>query len=148
MSPLPTETIPIEHALGRVLAGPLKATRDQPPFAASAMDGYAFASAPEARDYVIVGESAAGRRFPRALVPGEAVRISTGAPLPPGADGVLIQEEANISGARLLGARVEKDRHVRPRGGDFCAGALLLELGAEARSDRDRIGSERWVWRG
>lgn len=126
---LPTETIALDRAYGRILAAPLIATRDQPPFDSSAMDGYAFASAPGLRDLQIVGESAAGHAFTGQLSADEAVRISTGAPLPASADGVLIQEEANLADGRLLGAQVERGRHVRPRAGDFARGAVLLEKG-------------------
>lgn len=124
---LSSEHAKLEHAYGRVLAEPLIATRDQPPFASSAMDGYALASAPAPRDVIVAGESAAGKRFAGKLGPDEAVRISTGAPMPDGADGVLIQEDARLDGARLLAANVTPGRHVRPRGGDFRAGELLLE---------------------
>lgn len=129
VKPLAAERVSIDAAHGRVLAAVLDAKRDQPPFAASAMDGYALASGPEPRDFTIVGESAAGRAFPRALASGEAVRIATGAPMPEGADGVLLQEDADVAGARLLAARVDQARHVRPRGGDFKAGDRLLDKG-------------------
>jgi molybdopterin molybdotransferase len=129
VSPGAVETLPIAQAYGRVLALPVIAGRDQPPFASSAMDGYAFQSAATARDFDIVGESAAGRGFVGRLGSDQAVRISTGAPLPDGADGVLIQEDARIDGARLLGAVVDSGRHVRARGIDFKAGACLLQSG-------------------
>jgi molybdopterin molybdotransferase len=107
----------------------LIAARDQPPFASSAMDGYALAAADAPRDVTIVGESAAGRAFSGTLGRDDAVRISTGAPLPSGADGVLIQEDAQIEGARLIAANVTAGRHVRPRAGDFRVGDVLLERG-------------------
>ena len=129
--PLDSEAVALSRALSRVLAAPLIATRDQPPFASSAMDGYALASCPAPRDVELVGESAAGRAFSGALKPNQAVRISTGAPMPEGADGVLIQEDARVEGARLIGANVKSGRHVRPRGGDFAAGDLLLERGRQ-----------------
>jgi molybdopterin molybdotransferase len=128
-APLAAETIPLDDCHGRVLAQALLAGRDQPPFDASAMDGYALASAAAPGDYQVVGESAAGRGFSRALRPSEAIRISTGAPLPAGADGVLIQEDAKLDGDRLLGAQVRPGRHVRRRACDFAAAALLLEAG-------------------
>lgn len=129
LAPLAAEEVALEAAYDRVLAAPVHARRDQPPFDASAMDGYALASAADARDFAIVGESAAGRAFARGLGDGEAIRISTGAPMPAGADGVLIQEDAHVEGARLRNAKVARGRHVRPRGGDFRAGAMLLEAG-------------------
>lgn len=128
-SALDEETLPIERAYGRVLASPLIAQRDQPPFDASAMDGYACARTDTLQNLTIVGESAAGRAFPHALRAGEAIRISTGAPIPDGADGVLMQEDAQLVGDTLVGVQVARGRHIRPRGGDFVAGQLLLDRG-------------------
>lgn len=126
---LDAETAPLDHAYGRVLAAPIIAARDQPPFAASAMDGYASACTGAPTDLRIVGEAAAGRAFPRVLRAREAVRISTGAPIPEGAEGVLIQEDARRDGETLRGAQIKPGAHIRPRGGDFLAGQLLLERG-------------------
>jgi molybdopterin molybdotransferase len=126
---LGVEDVQIAEALGRTLAAPLRASRDQPPFAASAMDGYALQAGATPQNYAIVGEAAAGHAFTRALNPGEAVRISTGAPIPAGADSVLIQEEAKREGDTLVGAHVRAGKNVRPRAGDFAAGDLLLEQG-------------------
>jgi molybdopterin molybdotransferase len=128
-APLGAETVPLTESFGRVLAAPIVATRDQPPFAASAMDGYACPAEAAARDLRIVGESAAGHGFNRTLQPGEAIRISTGAPAPEGADGILPQEDAQRDGDTLRNALVARGRHVRPRGGDYAAGARLLEQG-------------------
>jgi len=133
VSPLPVEAVPLAEADGRVLADAVIATRDQPPFEASIMDGWAVRSAdiaPSAR-LTIVGESAAGRGSDRPLGPGETVRISTGAPLPEGADRVVMQEEATRDGDTLIvGAEVSNSRFVRPRGCDFTQGQTLLEAGA------------------
>lgn len=126
---LPPEEVATAQALGRVLATPIKATRDQPPFAASAMDGYALRAESAPRNYAIVGEAAAGHAFTRALQAGEAVRISTGAPMPDGADSVLMQEDATRDGDTLIGAEVRAGKNVRRRAGDFAAGDLLLEQG-------------------
>lgn len=129
-SPLDAETIALADAAGRVLASPVTAGRDQPPFHASAMDGWAVAGGPG--PFAVVGESAAGRGFDRTLGPGEAVRVFTGAPIPPGATRVVMQEEARLEAGRLVtppeGGR---DRFIRPRGGDFRAGDLLLPSGAQ-----------------
>jgi molybdopterin molybdotransferase len=126
--PMPAEVVPLEAAASRVLARDAVATRDQPPFAASAMDGYALRAAdrvPGAR-LTIVGEAAAGSRFPGAVGPGDAVRIFTGAPMPEGADAVLIQEDAEVAGEALVVREgVGHDRHVRPAGHDFAAGDRL-----------------------
>ena len=130
--PLVVETVPLAEADRRVLAAPVVATRDQPPFDASVMDGWAARSAdiaPSTR-LAIVGESAAGRGADRPLDPGQTVRISTGAPLPEGADRVVIQEEAmRDADTLILGADLSGSRFVRPRGCDFAAGRTLLEPG-------------------
>jgi molybdopterin molybdotransferase len=120
-------------ALGRVLAESIVALRDQPPFDASAMDGWAVRradaqSAPA--DLEIVGESAAGHGHDGALSPGQAVRIFTGGVVPPGADAVVIQEEATRDGDRVrVGSLAGKASHIRGRGGDFRTGEVLLEAG-------------------
>jgi molybdopterin molybdotransferase len=126
--PVRTETVALDAGRGRTLAEPITASRDQPPFDTSAMDGWAVRGS--ATGLTIVGESAAGRGYSRPLLPGQAVRIFTGAPVPPGADRVVIQEEATRDGDRL---RVPPDagagRFIRPRGGDFRAGQVLLPRG-------------------
>ena len=88
------EKIDITHAKGRILAQDIIATRAAPPFDASAMDGYAIKrkELKEGASFTLIGESAAGKGFSHALREGEAVQILTGAPLPKGADMVLIQE--------------------------------------------------------
>ncbi len=121
------ETVPLAAAAGRVLLRPVAALRDQPPFDASAMDGWAVRkadAAPGAR-LRIVGESAAGRGFGGRVGPGEAARIFTGAPLPAGADAVVMQEEAPREGAAVVISASAVAAHVRPRGGDFAAGTAL-----------------------
>lgn len=128
-----TPTMEVEHvsladAGGRILRRPMVAARDQPPFSAAAMDGYAIATNhPHPGDtFEIIGESAAGRRFGDALSPGTAVRIFTGAPLPEGAVRVLVQEDVICKGKRItLNASPEVSSHIRPSGGDFRAGAAL-----------------------
>ena len=96
VKPLAGETAGLDAALGRVLAQDLTATRTQPPFPASAMDGYAVRAADAASEGAslkVIGTSRAGERFDGSLGPGEAVRIFTGAPVPEGADAILIQEQ-------------------------------------------------------
>jgi molybdopterin molybdotransferase len=133
VEPLPTETVALDDAQGRALAAHIDARRDQPPFRASAMDGWAVrrADAEDAEARLnIMGESAAGRGFDGALGPGEAVRIFTGAPVPEGADCVVIQEAATRNGDFVrLGALEGAPSHIRPRGGDFQAGQRLLDRG-------------------
>jgi molybdopterin molybdotransferase len=126
---LASEPVLLDDALGRTLAEPVTATRDQPPFPASAMDGWAVRSA-DTGPLRAVGESAAGHAYAGRLKPGETVRIFTGAPVPDGADAILIQENASLSDGQLtLNQRVEPGLFVRRAGGDFRAGDLLLEPG-------------------
>ena len=128
VSPLETEDIPLLHAVGRVLARPVAARLTQPPFAASAMDGYAIqaASLPNGRWHVI-GEAAAGRGFAGHVGAAQAVRIFTGAPLPAGTDHVLIQENVECQ-ADLITLRSGSNNTkawVRPAGNDFAIGDTI-----------------------
>jgi molybdopterin molybdotransferase len=130
--PLGTVSVPLAEADGRRLAEPVRAMRDQPPFDASAMDGWAVRAADVARGarLRIVGESAAGRETGLTVEPGEAARIFTGAALPSGADHVVVQEQAHRDGdAVVLEAVRGPAGYVRPRGGDFREGQVLLEAG-------------------
>ena len=124
-APLEQEFVPLGEADGRVLASDVAATRNQPPFSASAMDGYAVASTDvaEGERFKVIGEAAAGHRFTGAVSVGEAVRIFTGAPLPEGCDRVIIQEDVTREGDRItLGDKLDSGWHVRPAGGDFREG--------------------------
>lgn len=127
-TPVGSETVALDEATGRVLAAPVIAARDQPPFDSSAMDGYALADAaarPGAR-LRLVGQAAAGHGHVGQVPPGGAVRIFTGAPLPPGTDRVVIQEEVTQAGGEItLGPALSAERFVRPRGADFAAGARI-----------------------
>ncbi|WP_346764269.1 gephyrin-like molybdotransferase Glp [Caulobacter sp. SLTY] len=125
-------SIPLTVADGAVLAQDILAQRDQPPFDASAMDGWAVrrTDAGEGAVLSIAGESAAGRGHEQRLQPGQAVRIFTGAPVPAGADLVVIQEEAQRDGdAVRLTHPPGQGSHIRPAGGDFRAGQILLPAG-------------------
>jgi molybdopterin molybdotransferase len=129
------ETVPLGEAAERVLATDLVAHRDQPPFPASAMDGYAVRAEDadrQGQQLAVVGEAAAGHAYHGTVEPGQAVRIFTGAPVPPGADAVLIQENARLrdGGAIEVLEPVERGRFVRPRGLDFAAGETVLSAGA------------------
>lgn len=133
LEPLPAERVGLHDALGRTLAPPLKALRTQPPWDCSAMDGYALraedAAIPGAR-LKLVGESAAGRSHAGAIGPGETVRIFTGAPVPEGADTILIQEDATRDGdAVIVREPASPGRHIRRAGLDFSAGEELLAAG-------------------
>ena len=127
------ESVGLDAALGRVLAADLAATRTQPPFAASAMDGYAVRAADatvEGAGLTVIGTSRAGERFDGSLGAGQAVRIFTGAPVPDGADAILIQENATRQGDRVtVTVPVSEGLHVRPAGLDFREGERLLEAG-------------------
>jgi molybdopterin molybdotransferase len=132
-SPLPAERCATADALGRVLVEAVASSRALPPFDVSAMDGYAvraadLATAPLALP--VAFEMAAGSRPERALAPKSAARIFTGAPLPPGADAVVRQEdvEADAESARF-GAAVPVGENVRPAGEDVRAGEIVLEPG-------------------
>lgn len=126
-APPDPEDVPLTEAVGRVLLRPLCALRDQPPFAASAMDGFAVraAEAVAGARLRVVGESAAGRGFAGEVGPGEAVRILTGAPLPRGADAVVMQEDAPRQGEHVVIGPEARAGHVRAAGIDFRAGAVL-----------------------
>ena len=140
VTPLPTESVPLDKARGRVLAADVAARLTQPPFPASAMDGYALraADAQAGARLKVVGTSRAGERFTGGLGVGEAVRIFTGAPVPEGADTVLIQENAKREGDVVeVVEPVAAGRHIRPAGLDFRAGDVLLSAGRAARSARD-----------
>ena len=131
---LAAEQVPIAEAAFRVLAADLHAGRTQPPAPMSAMDGYAVRAEDIARlpaTLDVIGEAAAGSVFPGTVGPGQAVRIFTGGLLPDGADTILLQEDAD----RLPDGRVTArestphGRHVRAKGLDFEAGAMILQTG-------------------
>ncbi|ETA54026.1 molybdopterin molybdotransferase MoeA [Ponticoccus alexandrii] len=125
-TPLAPETVPLAQAAGRVLAREATARRDQPPFAASAMDGYAVTDAAAGDSLTVIGESAAGHGFAGPVGPGQAVRIFTGAPVPEGATRVVIQEDTTRDGDRItLQANLDAPTHIRPAGSDFRAGAAI-----------------------
>lgn len=141
VTPTATEAVPLTEARGRVLAADVTATLTQPPFSASAMDGYAVRAADVASlpaTLKVIGEAAAGHGFAGNLGQREAVRIFTGAALPSGADAIVIQE--NTRRTKGAGhARAGEDvivhdgtpdpAHVRPAGFDFKIGAVLLQRG-------------------
>jgi len=129
IAPLPAERVRLTESLGRVLAEDVRAVRDQPPFRASAMDGWAVRSTDAPGALRIVGESAAGHGYEAALGPGEAVRIFTGAAVPQGADAVVIQEDAVREGESVRVPAAELGHNVRPAGGDFTAGETLVAKG-------------------
>ncbi len=132
--PLGPERLPIAECGDRILAADIAALRTQPPFAASAMDGYAVCAADVAAlpaRLEVIGTAPAGRPFDGSVAQGQSVRIFTGAPMPEGTDCVLIQEDAVILDDGRIEAKeiVARDRHVRARGLDFVEGQLLLRKG-------------------
>ena len=132
-APLGAETVGLSDALGRVLAEDLEARVTQPPAAVSAMDGYAVRAADVARAPVTltrVGEAPAGQAHEGEVGPGETVRIFTGAPLPRGADSIVIQEDTEAEGDRVtVKASVPEGHYVRPAGLDFRQGEVGLAAG-------------------
>ena len=127
VAPLPAEAVALRHAVGRMMAQPALAGRDQPPFDASAMDGYALRGDPAAGDqFVVVGAAQAGMGFAGAVGDGQAVRIFTGAPVPLGANRVVLQEDVSLAGDLItLNPKADIARHIRPQGQDFKAGEGL-----------------------
>ncbi len=126
-APLAAETVRLQEAHGRWMCAPAVARRDQPPFAASAMDGYAVTGDPvPGATFTVIGEAGAGHAFAARVGPGEAVRIFTGAPVPDGATRVIIQEDVDAAGPVItVKPNADTAAHIRPKGQDFRAGAAL-----------------------
>ncbi len=153
VAPLDREELAVPDALGRILGEDVRAIADVAPFASSAMDGYAVRSGPSGRSLQVVGEARAGHPFEETLADGQAVRISTGAPLPPGADAVLQQELAQADDGRVtLLDDVRPARNVRGAGEDLRAGERVLragerlgpaELGVAVHAGRARLTCAR-----
>jgi molybdopterin molybdotransferase len=129
LTPLPTITVSLDQALGQTLRQDIVAARDQPPFAASAMDGYAVRSADTPATLDLIGQSAAGAGFVGTLGHGQCVRIFTGAPIPEGGDSVVIQEDVTVSSNQVTVPHTRLGQHVRERGVDFRQGDMLLKQG-------------------
>jgi molybdopterin molybdotransferase len=132
--PLEAELVSIDQAQGRVLAHPIVSGRDLPPWDNSAMDGFAVCSADVPGVLPVAGTVAAGHAPGAVLAPGTALRIMTGAPLPAGADAVVIREEAeelpDAAGARVrLAGQVRPGDNLRRRGEDVAVGAPALDAG-------------------
>lgn len=128
VEPLSSETVPLIHSVGRVLAKDVVALRDQPPFAASSMDGYALKSVEVEHHamFKVVGEAAAGHAYMGRVGPGQAVRIFTGAPVPQDTDFIVIQEDTQQTGDVMTITDPPGGRdNIRPAGGDFSVGTTL-----------------------
>lgn len=134
-----TEELAPGAAAGRVLATPVTAHGDLPPWDCSAMDGYAVragdlvgATGSQPVPLTVVGESAAGAPTPQTVASGTAVRIMTGAPLPPGADAVVRQEDTDIGHRQVsVSRRPRPGENLRTRGDDTRAGDVVLAAGAD-----------------
>ncbi len=138
---VPVELRASADAAGYFLAAPISARRTQPAAALSAMDGFAMRAADLPGPWRVIGESAAGHPFTGTVSAGDAVAISTGAVLPPGADMVLLREDSRADATTLTLTGTPPDplaRHIRPRGMDFADHDLLLPAGA--RIDAAAIG--------
>jgi molybdopterin molybdotransferase len=152
VKPLATEKVPLALARGCVLATTVKAKRAQPPFAVSAMDGYAVRHADVASSPVhlkLVGTSAAGHGYRGRVTVGTAVRILTGAPLPAGADTVIIQENTERAGDQLrVLESAAPGKNIRRAGLDFIVGDVLVTAG-QTLAPRDigllAAGNAAWV---
>ncbi len=132
VKPLPSEPVAIEVAVGRTLAHPVAAARAQPPFRASAMDGYGVRAADLGSEpLTVLGEAAAGRSYAGApMRAGGAVRIFTGAAVPAGVDLIVPQERARREGAIVwLDATAYRRSNIREAGIDFGAGEVLVRRG-------------------
>lgn len=131
-APLPLEETALAEATGGWVTREVSALRSQPAADLSAMDGYAIRHADLPGPWTVIGESAAGAGFDGSVAPGEAVRIYTGAPMPPGADCVVIQEEVTREGQRLVLSGEgpgHPGRNVRKAGSDFTGGQPILPAG-------------------
>ena len=140
VTPLAPVTTPLEEALGLVLAAPVVASEPVPPFANTAMDGYAVraadtagASAEEPVRLRVVGDLPAGHAPSIGVAAGEAIRIMTGAPIPDGADAIVMVERTARDGddGVLVQAPAGEGDHLRPAGGDVVAGQRVFEAGTE-----------------
>lgn len=127
------EHIGLDRAGGRILAAPIVARCAAPARDASAMDGYAVRDADLVADWnalTVIGESVAGHGYAGSLKTGSAVRIFTGAPVPDGADRVILQEQVRRMGSQVLVPHpCAQKRHIRQAGSDFIAGDVLVDAG-------------------
>src|SRR5215212_9991386 len=128
--PLAAEDVPLDAALGRVLAEDARSEGDLPPFDSSAMDGYAVVAGPGG-ELPVVGESRAGSPASGVLQPGEAMRISTGAAVPEGADAVVPVERVELSDGRVRVPETRPGDHLRRAGEDARAGQAVIAAGTE-----------------
>jgi molybdopterin molybdotransferase len=147
---VPAEVMPVTRAVGRVLAGDVQAPFDVPPADNSAVDGYALGSgdipSTGARELDVVGDLAAGAVFAGTLGPGQALRIMTGAPMPPGADTVYPQEVVERHGDRVRVGPIAKGVNVRMRGEDVERGGIVVERGTVLRPQEIGLITSLGLW--
>ena len=143
--PLNSEQVSISEAFGRVLAIEVASRITQPPLAVSAMDGYAVRASDVLSVPITltqVGEAAAGAGFDGSIRDGETVRIFTGAPIPEGANAIVIQEDTKAKGDKIvIKSSVEVGQFVRPKGLDFEKGQVLLSAGTRLNSRHVALAS-------
>jgi len=129
--PLPSELVPIAEAGGRVTAEDVRGNVDLPPFASSAMDGFAVRVSDLPGALRIVGESAAGKPYDARVDPGGAVAISTGAVVPEDVDAVVpVEAVVKKDNTVEISHTADAGAHIRPRGGDVAAGDVVVPVGA------------------
>src|SRR3954452_17404777 len=138
VAPLPSRAVPLADALGRVLAVPARSTEDVPPFANTAMDGYAIRSDDTAgattdtpKRLAVVGDLPAGHAPTIPVGTGQAIRIMTGAPIPEGADAIVMVERTRRVGDDAVDVLAEPTPgdHIRAAGGDIQNGGLVFDAG-------------------
>ena len=148
--PAPAEVLPVTRALGRVPVADITAPFDVPPADNSAVDGYAVGSADipteGTRELTVVGDLAAGAVFTATLGAGQALRIMTGAPMPPGADTVYPQEVVERAGERVRVRSIAKGVNVRARGEDVEAGGVVIEAGTVLRPQEIGLITSLGIW--
>ena len=143
--PLDAETVPLATAAGRVIAEDARSGVDLPPFASSAMDGFAVRSSDTPGRLPVVARIDAGVPAPRALEPGEAMGIATGGVVPGGADAVIpIEYVVDSDNAVEIEQTVGQGDNVRPRGSDVSAGDVVVAQGS--RLGPAQIGALAAAW--
>lgn len=125
-----TESVPLEEARGRVLAEPVRADRDLPPTARSVRDGFAVRAADTPGKLCVIGEVRAGQSADKPIEPDTAIEIMTGAPMPEGADAVVMVEHVTRDGREVTVPEAAPGQNFNARGSEAAKGAALLEAGA------------------
>ena len=136
---MPARNVPLAEAVGRVLADPVTATEPMPPFAASVKDGYAVIAADGPGKYPIVGEARAGKLADFAVTPGTAAYITTGAPMPAGADAVVMVEDTQVDDGEA-GRRIVEILHAVRAGDDVRPVGVDIQPGQEVLAQGERLG--------